>query len=220
MDKLYTLAAVTGMLLAAQGALGQPMCPGDLSGDEEVTVDEILTSVNSALNGCPVRFVDNGDGTISDNWTGLMWEKKSDDGSIHDKDNLYAFSPCDVSFETPLWLFLSRLKTPPCFAGYCDWRMPNVSELESIVDRSTYWPAVDPVFHDNCVEGCTVTTCSCTHVGPGSHFYWSWVISQDPSCTVGERELECVWGVDFDNGSVQSVRTCQPWRGDFLSPSA
>jgi hypothetical protein len=28
-------------------------CAGDLNGDGEVTVDEIITAVNSALNGCP-----------------------------------------------------------------------------------------------------------------------------------------------------------------------
>lgn len=37
-------------------------------------------------------FVDNGDGTITDTSTGLMWEKKSDDGSIHDKDDVYTWS--------------------------------------------------------------------------------------------------------------------------------
>ena len=38
------------------------------------------------------RFVDNGDGTITDTTTGLMWEKKSDDGTIHDKDNKYTWT--------------------------------------------------------------------------------------------------------------------------------
>ncbi len=37
--------------------------------------------------GLSKSYTDNGDGTITDNVTGLMWEKKSDDGSIHDKDN-------------------------------------------------------------------------------------------------------------------------------------
>ena len=41
--------------------------------------------------GASRSFTDNGDGTITDNTTGLMWEKKSDDGSIHDKDNTYTW---------------------------------------------------------------------------------------------------------------------------------
>lgn len=28
-------------------------CPGDLNGDHEVTIDEVITAVNAALNGCP-----------------------------------------------------------------------------------------------------------------------------------------------------------------------
>jgi len=35
----------------------------------------------------PTRFIDHGDGTVTDTRTGLMWEQKTDDGSIHDKDN-------------------------------------------------------------------------------------------------------------------------------------
>ena len=36
------------------------------------------------------RFVDNGDGTVTDKLTGLQWEKKTDDATIHDKDERYA----------------------------------------------------------------------------------------------------------------------------------
>ena len=37
--------------------------------------------------GAPLSYTDNGDGTITDNNTGLMWEKLSHDGSIHDVNN-------------------------------------------------------------------------------------------------------------------------------------
>jgi hypothetical protein len=36
--------------------------------------------------GADLRYVDNGDGTITDLNTLLVWEKKSDDGSIHDQN--------------------------------------------------------------------------------------------------------------------------------------
>src|SRR5437867_7436106 len=39
--------------------------------------------------GAPLAYVDNGDGTITDVNTGLMWEQLSHDGSVHDKDNQY-----------------------------------------------------------------------------------------------------------------------------------
>ena len=39
--------------------------------------------------GVARSYTDNGDGTITDNTTGLIWEKLTDDGTIHDKDNVY-----------------------------------------------------------------------------------------------------------------------------------
>ena len=36
--------------------------------------------------------------------------------------------------------FLATLNTPPCFAGHCDWRIPNVRELQSIVDYEILYP--------------------------------------------------------------------------------
>ena len=41
--------------------------------------------------GATLSYTDNGDGTITDNNTKLMWEKKSDDGGLHDKDNTYVW---------------------------------------------------------------------------------------------------------------------------------
>ena len=34
------------------------------------------------------ELVDNGDGTITDNATGLMWENKTPTGSLHHGDNV------------------------------------------------------------------------------------------------------------------------------------
>jgi len=105
-------------------------------------------------------YTDNGDGTITDNQTGLTWEKKSDDGSIHDKDNTYAWTD---AFD----VFVAGLNTAS-FAGHNDWRLPNRFELETLVDLGAFNPATGAVFNDNCgVEsdgnpGCTVTTCNCT----------------------------------------------------------
>jgi hypothetical protein len=203
MHKVGTMALATALVLAAHGAIAEPRCPGDLGGDEQVTVDEILTSVNNALNGCPVRYVDNGDGTITDNWTGLMWEKKSDDGSIHDKDDTYTWcadddgdSECDnPGFPpdgTPFTEFLPSLNEQ-AFAGYDDWRLPTVAELQDIVDRSRSAPATDPIFaNDSCEPGCSVTDCSCTF----SAVYWA--------STIDTRSPSFAWGVSFFIGLVNS----------------
>jgi hypothetical protein len=42
--------------------------------------------------GAPLSYTDNGDGTITDNNTQFVWEKKDDSGGIHDKDNTYTWN--------------------------------------------------------------------------------------------------------------------------------
>lgn len=123
------------------------------------------------------EYTDNGDGTISDIKTGLMWEKKSDDGGIHDKDNTYTWaSGAGFSADGTIFTeFLSALNAAGGFAGHTDWRLPNLTELESIRDLGAVSLAVPAAFNDNCGlsssgnAGCPVTTCSCT----GLYGYWS-----------------------------------------------
>jgi hypothetical protein len=117
-------------------------------------------------------FTDNGDGTITDNVTGLMWEKKSDDGGVHDKDNTYTWgmtSPPYTMNGTMVTTFLAALNSGGGFAGYTDWRIPNLNELETIRNLETAGPAAYAEFNNGCTGGCTVTTCSCTR----STYHWS-----------------------------------------------
>jgi len=111
--------------------------------------------------GAPLLYVDNGDGTITDTNTRLMWEKLSDDGSIHDKDRVYLWRN---AFATKI----VSLNSPTCFAGHCDWRLPNRRELDSILNFNGDDVLVASAFNSNCGDdssgnlGCTVLTCSCT----------------------------------------------------------
>jgi hypothetical protein len=130
--------------------------------------------------GEPRAYLDNGNGTISDRRTALMWEKLSDDGSIHDKDNSYTW---DNAFGK-----IDDLNAA-AFAGHTDWRLPNVFELRTIVNLAVSPPTVSSVFNDNCGPGCTVTTCSCTNSTP---FWSSSTLAIDPTYA---------WLVFFDNGS-------------------
>ena len=116
--------------------------------------------------GASHSFTDNGDGTITDNTTGLMWEKKSDDGSIHDKDDAYTW--CGASCGTTNLMdgtitttFLATLNGGGGFAAHTDWRIPNANELESIRNLNVN-PATYSAFNTGCAASCTVTTCSCT----------------------------------------------------------
>jgi len=82
------------------------------------------------------NFVDNGDGTVTDRATGLMWVK-ADSGKTMNWEQALEHAE---SLE---------------YAGYDDWRLPNVKELQSIVDynrapdarsASTRGPAINPIF--------------------------------------------------------------------------
>ena len=118
--------------------------------------------------GAPLSYTDNGDGTITDDNTGLMWEKQSQDLSIHDVRNTYTW---DRAFDVHV-AGLNGMN----FAGHRDWRVPNVKELQSIVNYGNQFPAVSLAFNTNCTSGCTVRTCSCTAIrdpeSPASG-YWS-----------------------------------------------
>jgi Protein of unknown function (DUF1566) len=114
------------------------------------------------LSGSPLAYADNGDGTITDLNTGLMWEKKSDDGTIHDKDTEYTWNDAFA-------VHVAGLNAPAGFAGYNDWRVPNYKELVSILSFETENPAVEPAFDTACGGGCEVSTCSCT----AASYYWS-----------------------------------------------
>ena len=141
--------------------------------------------------GGPLSYRDNGDGTISDLNTGLMWEKKSNDGSVHDVNKTFVWSSLVTD---TVWDWIDAINTKEGngigFAGFNDWRLPNVRELLSIIDYGRLNPSVDPAFNNNVSPGCTVFTCSATQTPP----YWS-------STTVATVDLD-VWTVDFVAGHV------------------
>ncbi len=113
--------------------------------------------------GAPLSYTDNGDGTITDSDTGLVWEKMSADGTIHDVGNTY-------SLDQAVSVHVAGLNGA-AFAGHTDWRVPNVRELASLPDLENFNPSVAAAFNASCSPGCSVTMCSCT-THPGG-FYWS-----------------------------------------------
>ncbi len=109
-------------------------------------------------------FVDNGDGTITDNATGLMWSQLdsgavNDDGTIRDKnDENYGWGRTWV--DTLAWV---EKMNDAEYLGYSDWRLPDAKELQSIVQYGiTELPATDTDYFDLSHEDCymwTSTTC-------------------------------------------------------------
>jgi hypothetical protein len=92
--------------------------------------------------------------TVHDNNTGLMWSKDDSGKGMNWQDAL-------------AWV---QKKNAEKFLGHDDWRLPNVKELQSIVDYTrspdtANWPAIDPVFN------CTRIT---NEAGKADFpFYWS-----------------------------------------------
>jgi len=81
------------------------------------------------------RFVACSDGlTVEDTATGLLWERKTTDGSVHDGDNTYAWSASGSAPDGLAYtVFLADLNNPPGFAGHEDWRFGSISEVQSIL---------------------------------------------------------------------------------------
>ena len=71
------------------------------------------------------RFIDNGDGTVTDTKLGLMWSK----ATITEAD-VTQHQAEDLCRELRL-------------ADHADWRLPTVDELFALADRSRYNPAID-----------------------------------------------------------------------------
>ncbi len=80
------------------------------------------------------RFTDNGDGTITDAFTGLMWAKDANliatRNPSFDQDR--TIGDGDIDWKTALSYI--ELLNSENYLGHNDWRMPNMVELRSLVN--------------------------------------------------------------------------------------
>lgn len=76
----------------------------------------------------PTGYTDNGDGTVTDRTTGLMWEKT---GTTTAMTHPAAVTYCATMART---------------GGHSDWRLPSKIELVSIVDYGRDDPSINPIF--------------------------------------------------------------------------
>jgi len=118
------------------------------------------------------KFVNNGDGTITDSATGLMW-MQNDNGSV-------------ISWEDAL-----SYAEGYNYAGYSDWRLPDIKELQSILDytrspETTNSAAIDTSFY------CTQIT---NEAGNADYaYYWSNTTFCSLAVTQGEKACYMAFG--------------------------
>jgi hypothetical protein len=96
-------------------------------------------------------FHDNGDGTVSDRATGLMWTK-ADSGKGMNWEQALAYAEQFT------------------LAGHTDWRLPNAKELQSLVDYNRSPVAADPARRGPAIDPIFQTT----RLQDGEYpFFWS-----------------------------------------------
>ncbi len=168
----------------------------------QVKFDAKFAALNAQATAAAIacRYGVNGDGTATDYDTGLVWERKTDDGSVHDRDNQYTWNTAfggTAPNGTAFTVFLGTLNngasgdgvaTSGCFAGHCDWRLPAIEELAGIVDLTIPGCGSGHACIDISVFGSTLALST----------YWSaTTYSPTPSATV--------WYVFFHNGLVSNI---------------
>jgi hypothetical protein len=111
---------------------------------------------------CNSSYADNGDGTITDNCTGLVWVKGGTRVLIGEEDN-YPLSPKP---KTISWKEAIKLCNNLTTAGYNDWRLPNVRELINVSN----------------INGSVILPWESGYSG----YYWSSTLADDNAWVIGD----------------------------------
>lgn len=154
------------------------------------------------------RFTDNGDGSIMDHLTGLVWLK-----------NAGAFAPTTwtqaIGQVNALASGTSGL-TDGSRAG--DWRLPNLHELESLVDASTSSPAL-PNGHPFTNVSSGIYWTSTSYYGGIGGSSSAWAIRLDDgryindSVANAKTAVNGVWAVRGGSGGAVKLRATGLWTG-------
>ena len=96
---------------------------------EQVCRDDILATAPDS------RFQDNGNGTVTDLATGLIWKQCA--------EGLSGAGCASGSPATFTWQEALQHAEAAVFAGSDLWRLPNKNELASLVERRCYGPAIN-----------------------------------------------------------------------------
>lgn len=102
-----------------------------------------------AIQTCPAgnpriapdsRYTDNLNGTITDNQTGLMWKQ-----CLEGQSGV----SCTGSATPMTWQSALVVGANSNFAGFNDWRLPDVKEARSLVETACFGPAINELRFPN-----------------------------------------------------------------------
>ncbi len=131
------------------------------------------------------RFTDNGNGTVTDNLTGLIWLKNVN--AFGARNWATALTDCATLNSGEVGLSDESAEG--------DWRLPNVQELQSLIDYGRFNPAL-PSGHP--------------FTGFQSYFYWS---SSTVSVSTNDAWFVYLYVGNVGNGTKEAMHSVWPVRG-------
>jgi len=125
---------------------GQTLCYDEIGQEIDCTNTGQDGEYQSGVDLPEPRFAINGDGTVTDNMSGLMWQQDMNCIATHypGYDNDVPAGDGRVTWQHALD-FVTGINNgtySECGAGYTDWRLPNIKELYSLVHYGFQGPAL------------------------------------------------------------------------------
>jgi hypothetical protein len=133
------------------------------------------------------RYTLHSDGTVTDNATGLMWQRCN-------LGQTWDGSTCTGSISYYNWQSALQQGNSNSFAGYNDWRLPDIHELLSLVAFDRHGPAIN------------------TTIFPNTSSTWHWSSSPNSRSSSGGLVIEFYYGSE-DNDSRPNTRAVRLLRG-------
>ena len=128
------------------------------------------------------RFIDHKNGTVTDKATGLMWMRCSlgmtwEEGTCRGATHRAEW---DATLQA-----VKALNKNGGFAGHNNWRLPDIKELNSIVERRCYSPSINKT------------------IFPGTDYWYYWSSTPSVGTEPHQWSRERYWGIDFTKGRAR-----------------